>query len=156
MKTYSKRSTNGRWGIQVLHPEGINMETPQEGTLTSLGTSAGMTCFKFEPGQTGTWVIAGDDMNPVAGCEAVVHMDLQSSDYVSILVCRNFAVWKEYSYKRRSAQFWMLKDGKANYAETAILLDAGIVKPAQAPEKVPEPAPFDNAFEAALRKAGLV
>ena len=159
MATTSWSSTNGRWGTQVVHPDlgGEPRFSRGEGTLRALGRAGGMDCFEFTPGATGVWVLAGGDLVPVAGCEAVHHQDLQSSDAVTFLVARPGALWREYGYKRRSCTVCMLAaDGSVATPPPAVLLASGAVEPREAPIAVPPPPPFNPAVAEALRRAGVL
>lgn len=158
MKVVAKwRSQNGRRGLQIVS-DASEFPAAAQGTLLSLGTTAGTTIFQFVPKDGDNWIITGDDLEPVAGCSIVHSEDLQGGSCVTLLVARPGAVWRSYGYRRRGSAYMVLsKDGRIERAEPALLVAAGIVKPS--PETVvaiPEPPQIDGDLQAALKKAGLI
>ena len=137
MATTTWTSTNGRWGAQLVHPDG--QKFPAQGTLRSLGRAGGLDCFEFAPAETGTWIVTGDDLSPVAGCEVAYNASLQSSSSVTFLVARPGAIWKRHGYKGRSVTVVMLRpDGTVVRPDPATLLASGAIEPAAELHRVGE------------------
>lgn len=45
---FEARSTNGRWGMAIVGPDGTKL--PAQGSLSSIGTVAGIETYQFYPG----------------------------------------------------------------------------------------------------------
>lgn len=148
-------SQNGRWGLQVVGPEGVRL--PARGALRHLGRRAGVECYEFSPDEGEFWVVLGGDLEAVSGCTEVCSKDLQGGDSVTLLSCRVGAVWQDFEYKRRSSRFRLLKaEGRVVTPPVAVLLAAGLVEPVAEPEPVPEPPAPTGQMAAALKAAGLI
>lgn len=139
---FEARSTNGRWGLAIVGPEGTRL--PAQGSLVRLGTVAGIETYRFDAGDTGTWVLAGDDMQPHGGATLVSSRDLQSSQVATILLLGPEAVVEHHGYKRRSSRFKAYVAGEAREIPASILLAMGLVAPESAPNKPIEPPPTLN------------
>lgn len=148
-------STNGRWGIKVVGPEGVSLRSPQEGKLSALGTIEGHKTFQFipEPG-CGQWVIVGGELTPLAGCEVVVKEDLQSSTYCTVLVGGEFFAVTSWGYKGRSSTTTCYYRGQEIKAPAAVLAVMGIIPCTQEPVQTLAPA-LPSPLAAALAAAGL-
>ena len=136
---FNARSTNGRWGLAIVGPEGSRL--PAQGSLISLGTVAGIETYQFTPGETGTWVLAGEDLQPHGGATLVTARDLQSSQIATILVLGPEAVVEHHGYKRRSSRFTAYVAGEAHDIPASILLAMGLIAPESAPAAPIEPPP---------------
>lgn len=100
---FSARSTNGRWGLAVVGPEGTRF--PAQGSLRHVGKVAGMATYEFTPGETGTWVATtAGDVTVHCGATLVASEDLQSSQVASLLLLGPEAVVEHHSYKRRGSR----------------------------------------------------
>lgn len=99
---FSAHSTNGRWGLAVVGPEGTAF--PAQGSLRHVGTIAGMVTYAFEPGETETWVEVAGDVTVHGGATLVAKEYLQSSQYASLLLLGPQAVIERHRYKRRSSR----------------------------------------------------
>jgi hypothetical protein len=153
---FKSTSTNGRWGIEICTESTEEITFPAQGTLTSLGKQAGITAYKFEPGETGQYIaVINKKVEEVEGCRVERCMTRQSSDYTTVLVCGPQAVYKTYTYKDRGSFFTMLINGKEQDAPASILLALGLIE-SEIETKVVEDAPMINtAFADALKKAGF-
>jgi hypothetical protein len=154
------RSQNGRWGVQIVCKDEA-ARFPAQGSLRPLGRSAGITCFEFVPGETGTWVVTGGDLDKVQGpVEVAAKEDLQGGDSVTVLVCRPGAAWRSFGYRRRGSS-WQMLTGEGSIIEppVGVLLAAGVIQPAEVPAEdvilPPEPDP-ESPMLCAMRKAGLI
>lgn len=136
---FDARSTNGRWGLAIVGPEGARL--PAQGSLVSLGTVAGIETYRFTPGDTGTWVLAGGDLQPHGGATLVASRDLQSSQFATILLLGPEAVVEQHGYKRRSSRFVAYVAGEARDIPASILLAMGLIAPESAPAAPIEPPP---------------
>jgi len=158
---YSVKSTNGRWGTDIVGPEELKERCRAviftlPGRVEALGETAGRTCFRFVPDST--FIVVGENLVVVegAGCECVHSQGLQSHSSVTILHAQEHAVFKSIGYKGRSATYYIVKaGGLLEKAPAALLLDAGIVQPREVPAPTPPPSQFNSSFADALRKAGL-
>ena len=156
----SARSQNGRWGVQIVSRD-EEARFPAQGSLRPLGTSAGITCFEFVPGETGTWVVTGEDLDNVQGPATVAaQIGLQGNGDITIIVARPGAAWKSYGYKRRGSS-WQMLTGEGSVIEppVSVLLAAGIIQPAEVPAEdvilPPEPEE-ESPMRRAMREAGLI
>lgn len=154
------RSTNGRWGVQCVYPVEV-AEALRAGIvramLNPLGHAAGLDCFEIIPTALDNFVVIGQDLIPHAGCIRVVHSDLQSNDYLTILVARAGAIWEDFGYRRRSSEFRVLtSSGEAIEAPPAVLLVAGMIEPHELPADVPVPPQLAEAVAASMCRAGII
>lgn len=148
---FEARSTNGRWGLAIVGPAGTTM--PAQGSLVGLGTIAGIETYRFTPGETETWILAGGDIQPHSGARQVASMGLQSSQVSAILLLGPEAVVEQHGYKRRSSRFVAYVAGEARDIPASILLAMGLVAPESAPAVPPEPPPaLSGAMASAFAK----
>ena len=153
MKTLIKHvSINGRNGIEIIGPEYLEGRKIFKGTIVSLGRSAGVSCFRVDPGND--WVVVGGDLAPVegAGSSQVAREDLQGGSFCTVLTVQEGGIYKQFEYKRRGLEYRQVVNGTTLEVSPAFLLDAGIVQPAVAPAPVVTAPPFNTAFAAALAK----
>ena len=146
---FDARSTNGRWGLAIVGPAGTTL--PAQGSLVGLGTIAGIETYRFTPGETGTWVIAGGDLQPHGGATVVRIMNLQSS-YATILLLGPESVVEQHGYKRRSSNFIAYVSGEAREIPASILLAMGLVVPESAPAPIEPPPALSGAMASAFAK----
>lgn len=146
---YEARSTNGRWGLTVVGPEGTKF--PAEGSLRHVGRVAGMETFEFVPGETGTWVLPTGDVKVHGGATVVKTMSLQSHEECNLLVLGPEAVVEHYGYKRRGSRIVAYIRGVETDIPAAVLAAMGLVK-AEGGEtiKVEPPPPLQGAMAAAF------
>ncbi|RMG90133.1 MAG: hypothetical protein D6706_20140 [Chloroflexi bacterium] len=132
---WSRTSQNGRWGVQVVAPAdapdigwGV---TAIRGHITALGQTNGADCFRLDPDDDAdTFIVFGDDLSPVDGADTVYHDDLQGGRTATILIARPWALWRQYGYKRRDADFQTVTDdGQIRVVDPAIALAQGLVLP---------------------------
>ncbi len=147
---FEARSTNGRWGLAIVGPEGTTL--PAQGSLISLGTVAGIETYRFTPGDTGTWVLAGGDLQPHGGATLVAWRDLQSSQFATILLLGQEAVVEQHGYKRRSSRFVAYVAGEARDIPASILLSMGLIAPESAPAPIEPPPALSGAMASAFAK----
>ena len=148
------RSTNGRWGLQIVGPKGMSLSTPKKGRLFSIGKIDGKQVYKFNPDESGRWFLAGDDLEPVEGCEVVQKMDLQSNDCITIIAGGDVFAVKSYGYKRRSATTCLYKDGVQIDIPAPVMLALGLI-PNEYKEVETTSTPLSEVMSAALKKAGI-
>jgi len=149
----SATSTNGRWGLDLVAPEGT--ELPAEGRLEDLGKKAGRRVFRHIPAETGVWTIFAGDAEVVEGTPATVavQMGLQSYRVATILRVRPGGVWRSFGYKRRGSWYHMLTpDGRVEEVPAHVIARA-MARPEACPEP---PEPEENVMADALRRAGLI
>ena len=159
MKEYKFKSTNGRWGVNVLSSVKVVQGVPIQGTLTDLGDMTGFSNFKITPRKDGPWVIVLGDIEPVegTGIKVVKSLSLQSRRYVNVVVATPGATWKKYGVARRSSWYRSLNhEGKIENAPTSMLIEMGVVKPKTQPKQIEEPEPANSAMLHAMGKAGLI
>jgi len=151
-KLIEHRSINGRSGLEIIGSEELKGRKIFKGTIVSLGRSAGVSCFRVDPGND--WVVVGGDLAPVegAGSSQIAREDLQGNTLCTILAVREGGIYKQFEYKRRGLQYLQIVNGEALEVSPAFLLDAGIVQPAVAPVPAVVAPPFNTAFAAALAK----
>jgi hypothetical protein len=167
---WSCRSTNGRWGAEIVSASlavppldqggSHSIRWPQRGTLTPLGTAAGIAAFRFEADDSAaTWVLpmdgSGEPCQPVDGVTIAWSEGLQSGRSGDILVLGQVALVKMIGYRGRSSRYVLYRAGEREDAPTSILLALGLIEPKEAPAPIePPPAP-SGALQEALQKAGL-
>lgn len=127
---WERRSSNGRWGVQI-----IGAETERElfrrtdgysypGKMVPLGTGAGMTVFRYDPTAQGR-VVVEEDAEPLADTPAtvIIKMDLQSNSFVTLLACLPGGRWQSFGYKRRSSSYYeLLNDGTVANVPAFVIL----------------------------------
>jgi hypothetical protein len=145
-------SINGRNGLEIIGSEELKGRKIFRGTLVSLGRSAGVSCFRVDPGSD--WIVVGGDLAPVegAGSSQVAREDLQGNSFCTVLTVQEGGIYRKYEYKRRGLEYRQIINGEALEVSPAFLLDAGIIMPAVAPVPVVTAPPFNAAFAAALAK----
>lgn len=126
------RSTNGRWGVQIVGPAAAAPAFKDRwgwgskalpGALIPLGRLAGMESFRYDPAAAGFVVLAGD-AEPVAGtpCSLIYGEGLQSSEFVTLLAAQPGGRWREWGYKQRSSRYYELRsDGAIAEVPAAVL-----------------------------------
>ena len=151
-KLIEHHSINGRNGLEIIGPEDLSGRKIFRGTLVSLGRSAGVSCFRVDPGSD--WIVVGGDLAPVegAGSSQIAREDLQSNSFCTVLTVQEGGIYRKYEYKRRGLEYLQIVNGEALEVSPAFLLDAGIIMPAVAPVPVVTAPPFNAAFAAALAK----
>ena len=145
-------SINGRNGLEIIGSEELKGRKIFRGTLVSLGRSAGVSCFRVDPGSD--WIVVGGDLASVegAGSSQVAREDLQGNSFCTVLAVREGGIYRKYEYKRRGLEYRQIINGEALEVSSAFLLDAGIIMPAVAPVPVVTAPPFNDTFAAALAK----
>lgn len=123
---FSARSTNGRWGLAVVGPQGTTL--PAQGSLRHIGKVAGMVTYEFVPGETGTWVVTAEDVTVHGGATLVDCMDLQSSRVASLLLLGPQAVVEHHGYKRRSSRIVAYVSGVETSIPATVLAAMGLLK----------------------------
>lgn len=159
MQQTSFRSTNGRWGLNVLAPTEIKENVPIKGTLENLGRAAGFSNYKLTPHDAQTYIVILGDIEPIEGTPITVveNQSLQSSKYITLTIALPGATWKSYGYNRRSAAYYSLnQEGRIVRAPTSLLLATGAIQPKEPPPPIPLPSPPEGAMAEAMRKAGLI
>ena len=150
------RSTNGRRGIAIVHPDGIDPYRPTEGRLSSMGEIAGLKTYRLHPESgTGRWYVLEEDTEPVVGVEVIEGVHLQSSRRATLLVLGPFAAYTWYGYKRRSQRVKAFRKGAPIDLPPGVLAVMGLLPAEEEPVDVTPPEPT-GALADALRKAGLV
>ena len=145
-------STSGRWGLAVVGPEGATL--PAQGSLRHLGVVEGISTFEFEPGNTGTWVLAVNGEVTVHGGGTVVASDgLQSSRHACILLVGKEAVIERHGYKGRGSSVRAYVEGVEKNIPPTVLLAMGLVESGGEIVAVPPPPPLVGAMAAAFAAA---
>jgi hypothetical protein len=166
MKSVVYRSTNGRSGVEILAPDHLVDEggrlrpSPVRGRFESLGRRAGTSVFRLVEDPTASqYAVVEDDASPAGEATgvAVVHCEsLQSGNVVTLLHVAEGGVYQVFGYKRRSSRFVACIDGRFIEPSPGVLLDAGLVEPAEdSIVETPPAPPIGGALRAALAKAGL-
>lgn len=147
---FEARSTNGRWGIAVLGPEGTRL--PAQGRLMDLGEVAQIRTFRFVPDDSsGQWVWAGDDAEVVAGARVVADVGLQSHRRATVIIMGPEAIIRSYGYKRRSESIVAFVNGQEQEIPAQVLASMGLIPGVEAVEVEPPP-PLEGPMAAAFRK----
>jgi hypothetical protein len=124
---FAARSTNGRWGLAVVGPEGAKF--PAQGSLRHVGKVAGLATYEFVPGETGTWVLPVlEEVTVHGGATLVAAHDLQSGGYVSLLLLGPQAVVERYGYKRRSSRVVAYVAGAETHIPGTVLAAMGLLQ----------------------------
>jgi len=152
MKEIKCSSTNGRWGLTIVHEDGVKF--PAKGILDSLGKIEGHDTFQFTADENGDWIVLGGDLEPVSGCKIISKMGLQSNDYVTLLSGGKFLAYKSFGYKGRSENLVAMKDGVEVKLPASVLAAMGII-PCEKTAVDTEPPALNSSLADALKKAGL-
>lgn len=149
---WQARSTNGRWGLAIVGPEGSKL--PCQGAIRRLGEVSGIDTWLLEPGETGTWVMVAGEVTVHGGATVVREMGLQSNNHASILLIGPQAVIEEHGYKGRSSWIKAYINGEAKVIPSPVLLAMGLIKGGDMPQAVaiPPPAPLQGAMAAAFAR----
>jgi hypothetical protein len=148
---FQDRSTNGRWGLTVVGPEGTKF--PAEGSVRDLGEISGYRTFEFLPGETGQWVLPTGAVTVHAGATEVFSMGLQSSRACTLLVLGPEAVVEHHSRIGRKGHVVAYDRGVETYVPPGVLLAMGVIKPEPedaGPINPPPPPPLQGAMAAAF------
>ena len=144
-------STNGRWGMAVVSPEEVRL--PCEGSLKDLGSVGQVKTFLFEPGSTGTWILAADcDVRIHGGASLAYSTDLQSSRSISLLVLGREAVVEFIGYKGRSSRIKAFIEGVETDIPGPVLLAMGLLQPEGEIVEIEPPAPLQGAMAEAFQR----
>ena len=162
---YEVKSTNGRWGLQIMGANDV--ELPERGlvfrnfTVKDYGTTAHMWVLELVSAD-GFFTIVTGEAKCITGCTLVAEQNLQSSNEVSVIVARPGAIFKEIGYKGRSSQYITIdSEGKKVPTPVGMLVAAGLVEPEiKDPEPIiPEeiPGTMLDAFKKAFaKKEGMI
>lgn len=145
---FSARSTNGRWGLAVVGPDGTKL--PAQGSLRHVGRVAGMATYEFAPGDTGAWVSVAGDVTVHGGATLVASEDLQSSQVASLLVLGPEAVVEHQGYKRRSSRIVAYVAGVETDIPGTVLAAMGLLQPHGEVVAVEPPPVLGGAMAAAF------
>jgi len=144
-------STNGRWGLAVVAKEDVTF--PAEGTLSDLGTVAGIRTFQFEPGATGLWAYpVGSDVKIHGGATEICRIDLQSSACITLLQLGPESVLEFYGYKGRSSSILAFIEGIRAEIPEPVLLAMGLIKGTGEIVEIEPPAPLQGAMAEAFQR----
>lgn len=146
----SEISTNGRWGVAIVGPEGT--EFPAQGTLRHLGRVAGVATYEYTPGETETWVFVGGDVAVHGGGTVVAYEDLQSSRVVSILLIGPEAILETRGYKGRGSSIEAYIRGRRTSIPATVLVAMGLVHAEGETVKIAPPEPLQGAMALAFAK----
>lgn len=107
-------SVNGRYGLEVVSS---GFEEQQKNSLClrakvyDLGSSAGMDILRVEPTDEEQYVvIVRNSVKVEKNCRVIKEMNLQGNEDVSVLLCGEGAIFKEFGYKKRSSWFVSVQD----------------------------------------------
>jgi hypothetical protein len=146
---FQDRSTNGRWGLTVVGPEGTKF--PAEGKVRHLGAVSGYETFEFVPGETGQWVLPTGAVTVHAGATTVISMGLQSSRACTLLVLGPEAVVEHHSRIGSKGHIVAYNRGVETYVPPGVLLAMGVIEPADSAEiTIEPPPPLQGAMAAAF------
>ena len=167
-EVYHASSQNGRWGVAIVSdslPESALQSTyagrrvlasePVQGTIRHLGKDGrrhDVYILDHDP-DAESWVMVGDDLDPVAGAVRVESMDLQGHSSVSILLLGPDAVVRSYGYRRRNSDVTLYRRGAKQRMSPAVMLALGITPPGGEPEPTPEIPAIGGQLAAALKVA---
>lgn len=151
---FSARSTNGRWGVDVVSATPVQ-KWPARGALVPLGRTAGVWAFRFDADESAaSWVFPVErEYAPVEGATLAWSSDLQSGRVASVLVLGPTAVLRWRGYKGRSGGFELVREGRIEPLPPGIALALGLVEPGTAPEPIPAPPEPSGALQDALQDA---
>jgi len=142
------QSTNGRWGLAVVGPDGTTL--PAQGSLRHVGNVSGMETYEFTPGETGTWAMTAEDVTVHGGATMVTWQDLQSSRGVSLLLLGPQAVIEHHGYKRRSSRIVAYIDGAKTDIPGTVLAAMGLLQAGGEVIAVEPPPALNGAMAAAM------
>lgn len=145
---FSARSTNGRWGLAVVGPDDATL--PAQGSINHIGRVAGVDTYVFTPGETKTWVLTSGEVTAHGGATVVAMLDLQSSDWASIVLLGPEAVVESHGYKRRSSSFSAFLNGEKVDIPAPVLLAMGLIAPRAEVAEVPPPPALEGAMASAF------
>lgn len=128
MKTLSYRSTNGRWGTDVLVPD--NASKPYTGLLAlaeqefySAGKVGQIQVFKLR-NRAGNVAILGNDLSVYSGDgDVLAGVGLQSSASVTLINARPGTIVRDFGYKRRSSVDYLVTETGTRTIPAAEVLD---------------------------------
>lgn len=155
MNHYTKKSTNGRWGIALVGDmTDVQLQGVIQGTIQHLGAVNGVDTWQVTPGSTGEYYWLAGDIEAVAGAVILAQRDLQSGDVATLVRMNDEAVLNVFGYKRRSARFVAVIEGTTQDIPAPILLAMGLVKgtEAKAEAELPKPEPLKGAMASAFAK----
>ena len=145
---FAALSTNGRWGLAVVGPDGTTL--PAQGSLRHVGSVAGMETYEFTPGETGTWAMTAEDVTVHGGATLVTWQDLQSSRGVSLLLLGPQSVVEHHGYKRRSSRVVAYVAGVETDIPGTVLAAMGLLQAGGKVVAVDPPPAIGGAMAAAF------
>ncbi len=145
---FSASSTNGRWGLAVVGPDGTTL--PAQGSLRHVGSVAGMETYEFIPGETGTWAMTAEDVTVHGGATLVTWQDLQSSRGASLLLLGPQAVVEHHGYKRRSSRVVAYVAGMKTDIPGTVLAAMGLLQAGGEVVAIAPPPAIGGAMAAAF------
>ena len=145
---FAAQSTNGRWGLSVVGPEGTTL--PAQGSLRHVGNVSGMETYEFTPGETGTWAMTAEDVTVHGGATMVTWQDLQSSRGASLLLLGPQSVVEHHGYKRRSSRVVAYVAGVETDIPGTVLAAMGLLQAGGKVVAVDPPPAIGGAMAAAF------
>ena len=162
-KVVSRRSTNGRWGLDIVVADDA-VKIPMDdgiavrGSIVSLGTLSGMRTYEFfdsVDSDDGQMFLLTGEVDTVNGAEVVEYVSLQSSGTATLLVLSDLAVMRHVGYKGRSGEFALYDKGVRKDIPQAVLASMGLIVTDQEVVIV-DPPKISSAIADAARAAGLI
>lgn len=147
---FSARSTNGRWGLALVGPEGTTL--PAEGSLRHVGSVAGINTYELVPGETSTWVLVAEDVKVHGGATLVALEGLQSGRHASIVLLGAEAVVEHYGYMRRGSRIAAYVKGVKTDIPGSVLAAMGLIEAQGEIVEVAPPPKLEGALAAAFAK----
>lgn len=152
---FTAYSTNGRWGLSIVSSdfEALTYGNPVQATVFRLGKTEGRDVLRLDATDKPQWVVVLGDAQPLAGASEVLHVSLQSSRYVTVLLLSEMALVKTLGYKGRSSSVHCYQNGRRADIPSSVLLGLGLLGGTK-PEEVPPPPSFEvEAAPAEVRSA---
>lgn len=170
---YKTRSTNGRWGVDIvstsyglgphpihgreaiLAPAGEPCDFPLRGRISDLGEVDGVRVFRIEHDpEAPTWLAFGQ---VVSGGTQILSMSLQSHRELHLAVIGPAAILRREGYRGRWSETFLVREGVEQDLSPSQLLALGLIEPDQAPQSVDpvQALPLETEMARKLRALNL-
>lgn len=137
---FSVRSADGLRGADIVADDAVNQfnGAPKQGTLQGLGKLGLVSTFLFTRDQQATtWILAGNDVDPIDDAATAYRQPLGALQFGSITVLGPSAIVR---HKVGTNRFYLrYTNGNRQKVDGALLLAQGLLAPDELPEPIPQP-----------------
>jgi len=135
MKKLSFSPQNGRSGVDIFLPEGVDLERrPTPGTLTHIGVICKRDVYEFQrdEGSPTAWMLLKNegDVKPLSNCLKIGSWGAGfNATAVHLIACKtgSTTILEEIGYKGRSSKIRLWEQSEEQYVDAPSLLVKGVI-----------------------------